>query len=121
MKRRVISPPGQLEPEMAAAIDGCISIGPGEVHNVSVNGVLLKEEVKWEHFCILDPAYGGLTCDGVSIVEFHQEDTWYVESMSTQGETFNRVDAERYKRYKAQTATATTEVVTAAAAATEAE
>jgi hypothetical protein len=53
--------------EIARAIRGTISIGPGSLKNFSHNGVLVRAELKWQKYCIMDPLYGGLIADDVLV------------------------------------------------------
>jgi hypothetical protein len=95
---------GKIPTPMAHSIEGTISVGTGTITNVYVNGVLVREEITWMNHCILDPMYGGLTVDGILVVEFGEDDRWHVENMVTNGSTFNRCNLDRYKRLRSEEA-----------------
>lgn len=83
--------------EITRAIVGCVSIGGGDMTNVSVNGVIVKEKVVWKTYCIMDPLYGGLVCDNELVVRITPKDTWSGEVMNNYGIVVNRVDAKQFK------------------------
>lgn len=77
------------------AIEGTISIGPGDLTNFCVNGKLIFERVEWKKYCVIDAQYGGLICDNERKAKFGQEDTWYASTMNNHGNVVNKLNADK--------------------------
>lgn len=82
-----------LPTEVSRAIRGCVSIGPGDISNLCINGELVQERVVWKKYCILDPQYGGLICDDELVARITTEDRWSVDVMNNHGTTYNSIDS----------------------------
>ena len=85
----------QTDERVAASIRGCVSIGSGSLTNFYLDGKLVKEEVKWKKWCIIDELYGGLLCDGEMIVHVPLGHKWYAETMINKGIVINSCDASK--------------------------
>ena len=93
MKLSGISKLKPMPANVTKAIRGCVSIGSGDISNLRVNGKLVKEIIEWKDYCILDPLYGGIICDGEIVVRFNTDDTWSVDVMHNHNIVVNSIDA----------------------------
>ena len=86
-----------IDEEDCHSIVSCISIGPGSLFDIVVNGTPIADIVTWETHCILDVNYGGIWCDKKLIAPLKSGDTWSASKMINKGHLYYLLDSTRMK------------------------
>lgn len=82
----------RLDSDVCQALVGCISIGPGHMTNLKVNGLLITGRVEWNDHCIIDHNYGGVYADGKLVVRLYPADVWSADEQYN-NRVYNRFDS----------------------------